>query len=153
MKRIELTKGKFALVDDEDFEWLNQFKWYISDSGYALRRVYIRGSGRKNQKGKTIRMHCLINNTPSEMITDHIDRNRLNNQRSNLRVADYRLNGINRGKQKNNTSGHKGICWNKSAKKWMAEIKCKKKIYLGIYEFIEDAIIARKKVEKIYHNI
>lgn len=59
----------------------------------------------------------------------------------------------NRGKQINNTSGHKGICWNKNAKKWMAEIKYRKKIYLSIYEFIEDAIKARKEAEKIYYNI
>lgn len=153
MKKIALTKGKFAIVDDEDFEWLNQWKWYSSDNGYATRRVYIKNSGRKNQKCYTIKMHRLINNTPNNLFTDHINQDKLDNRRHNLRTVDKSLNGINREKQQNNTSGYKGISWHKKANKWMVEICVKgKKNYLGLYSSIKDAITARKKGEGVYHG-
>ncbi len=65
MKYIKLTQGKKVMVDDSDFEWLNQWKWQLSDNGYAIRRYKT-----------TFRMHRLINNTPSGLFTDHINGNK-----------------------------------------------------------------------------
>lgn len=145
MKKIPLTQGKFAIVDDEDFEKINQHKWHFSH-GYA-----IRDAGRRKNK-KHIWMHRLLNNTPDNLITDHINRNKLDNRKCNLRTVDWHKNGTNRGLNKNNTSGYKGIIWRKDNKKWQSRIKFNyKQIYLGCFNNIKDAIKARRKAEIIYH--
>src|SRR3990167_10859282 len=80
MKRIKLTQGKFAIVDNEDFEWLNQWKWHYNNSdGYAYRtKVFRRINGK--QPKEHISIHRLINKTPKGMETDHINHNRLDNR-------------------------------------------------------------------------
>ena len=94
MKRIKLTQNKFALVDDEDYEMVSGFKWHY-DNGYAKHHHYI-----KTVKGRPITkkvfIHSLIMNTPKGMDTDHIDGNRLDNRRNNLRICTRRENGQNR---------------------------------------------------------
>lgn len=90
MKEINLTQGKVALVDDEDFEYLNQWRWsaarYSDNIYYAASRV----------KGKSITMHRLLMNSDKQRQVDHKDGNGLNNQKSNLRFANYSQNGSNR---------------------------------------------------------
>jgi hypothetical protein len=103
MKKIILTKGKFALVDDEDFEWLNKFSWHYSDNGYAVGRTS------KTSGKKCIWMHREILGTPIGMDTDHIDMNKLNNQRSNLRICSRSQNMMNTKRQQNNTTGFRGV--------------------------------------------
>ena len=143
MKKIELTKGKFAIVDAENFDCLNQWKWYFSNAGYANRSQYIkRGVGKYNSK--TIRMHRLINGTPKGLFTDHINQNKLDNRKSNLRVATKSLNGLNRGRNKNNTSGYRGVYWDSWSNKWKVELKVNgKKISLGRFLDIKDAVKTR----------
>lgn len=144
MKKIKLTKGKYALVDDFNFEWLNQWKWQLSTSGYAIRK----------EGKKIIRMHRLVNFTPSWLFTDHINQNKLDNRRGNLRIVTKSQNGFNRGKPKSNSSGIKGVYWDKFTNKWRAEIKIfYKKISLGRFTNLEDAVLARKKGESKYHVI
>jgi hypothetical protein len=98
MKEIPLTQGKVALVDDEDYEWLNQWKWFAfkgHKTYYARRAIYIHG------KQKMLHLHRIIMNTPDDMQVDHIDHNGLNNQKSNLRNCDFlqnRQNSSARGK-------------------------------------------------------
>jgi hypothetical protein len=152
MKKIPLNHGKFALVDNEDFDFINQWTWRINNCGYANRTQYL-GGGRKNQIQIGIQMHALINNTPKGFHTDHINHNKLDNRKSNLRTATSSQNGINRkGLQTNNKSGHNGVSWYANA--WNAEIKLhQKKIWLGRFKTLKDAISARKKAELIYHVI
>lgn len=105
MKTISLTKGKVALVDDEDFEYLNQHKWHYNSRGYAARNVTP-----QNGKRTVLLMHRSILNTPPGMDTDHIDLNRLNNQKCNLRVCNTSQNMMNRGKRHGVTSSKfKGV--------------------------------------------
>lgn len=102
MKQIPLTQGKFALVDDEDFERVSQFKWTYKKSintGYAQRTLW--------PSNKHLYLHSFILNT-SEMV-DHINGNGLDNRKINLRHANKAINSMNRIKQKNNTSGYKGV--------------------------------------------
>lgn len=147
MKKIPLTQGKFALVDDEDFDWLNKFRWYLSDSGYAKRDQHIKLEINKYSK-KTIWMHRIINNTKGGLFTDHINQNKLDNRKENLRTVTKSQNGFNRGKQSNNTSGVKGVSWHKKAKKWMVEIKHGDlKEYFGLFINLEDAKKVREKAE------
>lgn len=144
MKKVKLTRGKYALVDDEDFEYLNQFKWFIQSNGYAGRDI----GGRKNKT--RVLMHRLVNDTPDDLVTDHINRNKLDNRRQNLRSVTQKKNSRNRGVSVNNTSGHTGVIWNKG--RWVACIKANyKKIHLGRYKTIEEAISARKEAEELYH--
>lgn len=82
---------------------------------------------------------------------DHIDRNKLNNRPDNLRAADKKLNSWNRSKQKNNTSGSRGVSWNKSAGKWHAYIKVEgKRRHLGLFDCKEEA---RIRYEQELHEI
>ena len=143
MKKIKLTKGKFALVDDSDFEWINQWHWYLSDKGYAIREF----------KGKPINMHRLINNTPKGLETDHINRNRIDNRRENLRTVTKSQNAtFLRSIGKNNTSGRIGVYWRKERKKWRVQISINKKyIYLGHFNDIKEAMTVRKNAERIYY--
>ena len=73
-------------------------------------------------------------------VIDHIDQNKLNNKIENLRHANQEINTWNRGKQANNTSGYRGVSWNKHAGKWHAYIKVKgHRHHLGLFEDIEEA--------------
>lgn len=88
-KEIPLTRGKFALVDDDDYPELSKHKWRVSGEGYALRSVKAGG------KSQDIFMHRAILNPPPGFEGDHIDRDRLNNTRANLRIATRAQNAAN----------------------------------------------------------
>lgn len=129
MRTINLTQGKVALVDDEDFEALNQQKWYAHKMGntfYAERNIPVVG------KQTTLRMHWEIMNGKS---IDHIDHDGLNNQRTNLRFCSQSENCMNTRKCENTTSIYKGVCWNKRAGKWQVYIMINgKRIHLGYFD-------------------
>jgi hypothetical protein len=126
MKRIKLTQGKYALVDDKDFSWLNKMKWHYMNSGYAGTENYI---GKINGKYtyKHLLMHRLINDTPefikgNRVETDHINRDKLDNRRCNLRTTTCRENNLNKALYKNNTTGYKHIRWDDKRKKFIVQI-------------------------------
>lgn len=143
MKRILLTQNKYALVDDKDFGYLNQFKWRYHSSGYAVRTIY-------HPVKKTIWMHRIINNTPRKMYTDHVNRDKLDNRRCNLRACTNNQNQGNSKIRIDNTSGHRGISWNKRDKKWQARININGKLkHLGYFINIEDAAKTYEEKAKI----
>ena len=153
MKKILLPKGKFALVDDEDFESLNKYKWQYMTKGYAARHIYI-GSGHKNRKGRWIHMHRILANTPDNLQVDHINHNKLDNRKSNLRNVTNQQNHFNMPLAKNNTSGYKGIYWFRRDGIWHAQITVSsKRIHLGYFDDIKKAILARRKAEQKYYAI
>lgn len=154
MKRIELTKGYFATVDEEDYPALSVYKWHYTESaknkGYAKRRDYPKG---KKGKGFGIYMHRAIMNPSKGKAVDHINGNTLDNRKANLRICAHRENLRNRGKQCNNTSGYKGVSWHKQMKKWTARIMANNKyMSLGLFCRKEDAAEAYKKASKKYHG-
>ena len=121
-KQIPLSQGKFALVDDEDFERINQWKWSaLKDKRFKWYAV--RNSPRQlGRRKKLIYMHRVIMNTPEDMDTDHVDGNdTLNNQRHNLRICTHSQNMANSGKRSNNKSGYKGVFMYKGV--WCAKLK------------------------------
>ncbi|MDP3066624.1 MAG: HNH endonuclease, partial [Methanobacteriaceae archaeon] len=134
VKKIELTQGKVALIDDEDYDWLSQWKWCArkgKHTYYATRNVYL-GIFDGKEKTKTIWMHRLVAGTREGFVTDHVDGDGLNNQRENLRECSNRQNMQNQ--RKSGTSRFPGIYWNKVAKKWIAQIRVNgKRKFLGYF--------------------
>lgn len=128
MKEIYLVNNKgIVLVDDEDFEKLNKYKWYLHTKGYARRR----GTMIKGVLSKSIYIHKEILNFP-ELIIDHKDGNKLNCQKSNLRLSTNSQNAANSNKFCKATSKYKGVYWSSRDKVWISEIRInKKRIYLG----------------------
>jgi hypothetical protein len=142
MRTIQLTKGKVAIVDDCDYEYLSQWKWLYSD-GYAERKIRI------NEKSKHIRMHQYILFAPDGMEVDHKNRSRLDNRRDNLRICTHSQNEANRSIFPNNISGKKGVSWDKVNKKWRAVIEYNYKyIHIGRYKDINDASEAYNRKAK-----
>ena len=121
MKEIFLTQGQVALVDDKDFEWLNQFKWQAFKNGYVFyaKRTLPRGE----RKSRTFYMHWEIIGKPFKGFeTSHQDGNGLNNQRSNLRNGTKRQNLQNRIHGKKKSSQYPGVSWLNLRQKWRAQI-------------------------------
>lgn len=134
MKQIPLIHNKFALVDDEDFDLISKYRWVILKSGYAINSTYIRGSGRKNQKQLQIFMHKLIMNQQKGIIVDHINGNKLDNRKENLRIATKTQNNYNKTKTPNSSSIYKGVYWDKKYKFWASEITVNyKKYFIGYF--------------------
>lgn len=147
MKEIKLTQSKFALIDDEDFQRLVQYKWYAILNGhnwYAVRKYS------ENGKRGNIRMHREILNTQKETFVDHIDGNGLNNCKENLRLCTVQENAFNRKHAtKANSLGIKGVDLCKDKKKFRATITVNcKTIHLGYYNVLGDADSAYRKAEK-----
>jgi hypothetical protein len=135
MKLIPLTRGKFAQVDDEDYEYLNKFKWcatYISGIWYAKRGIYIK----ETQETKMSLMHRDIMNVSDRKIkVDHVDHDGLNNQRSNLRTATQSQNIAHMLNREKGSSRFLGVYWNKRINRWISEItKDYRKIHLGTFK-------------------
>jgi len=143
MKEIILMGGEKVMVDDEDFNYLKQWKWHISWNGYA-----VRCSSAKNVC-KTFYMQKEIMKTPKGLYTDHINRNKLDNRKENLRFCNKSQNGFNRGRQINNTSGYKGVTFEKYTNKWATRIKVNgKSKTIGRYNNPLEASIAYEKMAK-----
>ena len=133
-KRIPLTRGKYALVDEADYDRLMQHKWFLSHTGYAIRRVW---DGRKNT---TEHMHrTVIGESCEGFDVDHINGNTLDNRRCNLRVATRSQNMANTGPHVDG-SGYKGVTYDKRRNRYFARI-CQnyKTHFLGYYATAEEA--------------
>jgi len=163
VRQIELTQGYVALVDDEDYERVSQFKWHVRIKRrkdgtvrgiYAARNTYpysrkqSRALGKQNIV-KMVWMHRFVLGIENQEIeVDHKDGNGLNNQRSNLRNATTAQNRHNSLTPIDNTSGFKGVSWNKRHKRWTAYITAfGKRRFLGQFRDKEEAIQVRAKAE------
>ncbi len=152
MKFIPLTQGYSAQVDDEDFDWLNQWKWQVRvgrNSIYASRN-YRRENG---SWGGSIGMHRQIMGvTDPKIQVDHIKGNGLNNQRENLRICTNSQNNFNSVSAKGSSSKFKGVCWNKLRRGWVFQISFEGNKHFGYFKNEEDAARAYNKFAKQYHK-
>ncbi len=145
MKQIKITQNKIALVDDADFEWLNQWKWHYRNTGYAIRRDYC------GEKPRWVRMHRLIINAPKGMEVDHKNGDKLDNRRSNLRIATHKDNCRNVPKRSNGKNIYKGVEKGSLAKSYSSRIKVNgERIYLGSFKTAETAAKAYNQASKKY---
>lgn len=142
MKEINLENSdKKVIVDDENYEAISKTKWRIDSDGYA------RGS-------QSVRMHRLITNAPKGAEVDHINNNKLDNRKANLRICNRQQNQWNKKPQENNTSGYKGVTWNKKDKRYRAQISYNNKmLHIGSFGNAIEAAKAYDKIAKeLYGN-
>lgn len=149
MKKIHLSglrgKGKFALVDDEDYSELIKYRWMITSKGYAVRYIC------ENNTVICILMHRMLLNPPHKMVVDHIDNDKLNNCRNNLRVVTIAENIRRMSCNRKNTKLYKGVWYVKTARKWVAAIKVNYvSHHLGRFNNPEDAARAYNEAAKKY---
>ena len=149
MKQIPLTQGQFAIVDDEDFEWLNRHKWYAHWSRTAKSYYAVRSSKRINGKQYNISMarEILGLKHGDKRQADHINHNTLNNRRLNLRIVTHQRNQWN-------YKSPRGYIWHKTKKMYQTQIQVNGKIiHLGYFQLPEEARKAYLVARKIYHTI
>jgi len=147
MKKIPLTKGMFALVDDEDYERLSVYKWHvntISTTIYASRYFF----GNK----KLFLQRAILNNYNPNILIDHIDHNGLNNQKSNLRICSVSQNAMNNRKRKNTTSIYKGVSWRPHYGTWRCLVQKHKKVLYekNFHREIDAAIAYDREAQKLF---
>ena len=137
MKTIPLGRGRVAIVDDEDFDYLSQYKWFLQSS----KGRYVQRHNNEKKRGK-IYMHREILPCPSGMMIDHINGNGLDNRKCNLRVATQSQNNSNQPKQKRNICRFKGICVDKKNGGWRAQISINGETK-NLGHFLDDESAAR----------
>jgi hypothetical protein len=149
-KFIPLTKGYSAIVDAADYEWLSQWKWHTrirhGKTAYAgrLQRIEKLPNHRKSHLILMARQICGLERGDKRVV-DHINHNTLDNRRSNLRICLQGQNARNRRKDKDNTSGYKGVSRNKQNGKWIVRIRFNyRQITVGTFISLEDAAKAYK---------
>lgn len=146
-KELKLTQGKVTIVDDDMFDYLNQFKWHISSGRYAATNMKIYGTYIK------VYLHRFIIKASKGSQVDHIDNNKLNNLKTNLRHCTHSQNMINRPSYTNSKSGYKGVIFYKKLNKYIARIRINKQtIYLGSYIDPISAAIKYNKAAQKYHG-
>lgn len=140
---IKLTQGKYAIVDERDYDWLSQKRWYAWWSGGHW---YVRRCG---DNGTKIFMHRQILNAQKGEVIDHINNNGLDNRRKNIRKCTWQQNAMNMKPHKDSSSKYKGVFWHKKGKKWSAQIRVNgHRNHLGLFVKEIDAAIAYDNAAK-----
>ena len=145
MKKIELTNGMAAMVDDEDFEELSKFRWSVSGDGKRYAYYARRYVGERSGKLAYIAMHTEIMNPPSRMVVDHANGDGLDNRRGNLRVCSHGENMFNKRKYRSQQSS-KCVQFLPRSGKWTSRIQCSGvRKYIGFFKTEEEASAAYAK--------
>ncbi len=147
-------KDKYAIVDDDDFEETSRFNWHLTAYGYAARGITCRTAAGKKLR-KTVFLHRVINKTPEDLFTDHINHDKLDNKKQNLRNCTKQQNAMNRKQRRPDTPTgvqphtRDGVFLGK----WIAWIGVNgKRIHLGYFDTKEEAAICRKNAAPLYHG-
>lgn len=156
-KQIPLGQsGLVAIVDDEDFEWINSYRWHLRGNAkrnpnkmYAVHQPYSNG-----KKTRQVAMHRLVMGIKDQLIVvDHIDHNGLNNQKANLRICSPAENTRNSRPSNGRSSRFKGVNFHKQTQKWCARITSDSKtIFVGLLESEEDAARHYNAAAVKYHG-
>lgn len=140
--KLQLTKGKVALIDREDYERVSEYKWHTHKGagGYLYG-----GTFTKSHEGSRSRilLHRFINNTPDGYETDHINGDTLDNRKCNLRTVTRSENQHNSKLRSDSTSGYKGVSWHKASNKWRVRInKDGRSVFTDYFTDIKEAALA-----------
>ena len=153
MREIKLTQGQVALVDDADYDYLMQWKWYAKLEK-SSNRYYVRRSGRKadgSKEGKTICMQNQLFKTPAGMVVDHLNHDPTHNYRSNLRLCTPAQNNMNQRPIENTASKLKGV--SRNGDNWRARINVDgSEVHIGTFNTKEDAYKAYCEASKKHHG-
>lgn len=137
--QIPLNQGYFATIDAADYEKVSQFKWYVT-SGNGSRTRYAICNDFRSGKKRTTQMHRLLMDAPDGVSVDHIDRDGLNNTRSNLRLATLQENLLNKGADRDCESGYRGVFRRAGSGRWVAVMSIHgRRINIGSFDNPEDA--------------
>ena len=140
---LKTSNGDIIKVDLEDLDKINNYCWSKNSVGYA--------QAREIGKDSIVLMHRIIMSPSNKELVDHINHDKLDNRKLNLRVCSQSDNMANQIISKTNTTGFKGVYWDDNRNKWVSQIGYKNKnIYLGRYDNKQDAIEAREKAEIEY---
>lgn len=138
---ITASNGAVATIDAADFDYLSQFRWHQDGYGYFMRRVV-----KDNGLTTTVRLHREIMNAPTGQYVDHINRDVLDNRRSNLRLCTPAQNQWNVGRRRTNTSGVSGVYFYKPLQKWGVKFKVNEEDkFFGYHDTFEDAVAVRNE--------
>lgn len=144
MKKIPLSQGKYALVDDEDFESLSRYSWHVS--WQSERHFKVTRSEMVDGRIRKFSMHREIMRAPCGKEVDHINHNTLDNRKENLRICTRAENMWNSRIPSTNTSGLKGVSWSKQRNKWLVHLRVRGETrHLGYFSTKK---AARQKYEK-----
>ena len=139
MKRIPLTQGKYATVDDEDYDYLMQWKWYAlwdRNTFYAVRKSPMTGQGDNRQ---LIRMHREILQADRGQMVDHRNGNGLDNRKQNIRFCSGSQNNYNCANYPH-SSRYKGVSWKSARSRWYVGIRHRgKHVFIGSYDDEDEA--------------
>ena len=151
MKFIGLTQNQKAVIDDEDFDRINKYKWHASANS-TTGKYYARGSIWLNKRTISFKMHRLILNAAKGEQVDHINGDTLDNRKKNLRICNNQQNQQNQiHHRKNNKLGIKGVYWDSERRKFRADIRVNGKLLcLGRFNILGDADSAYRIAEDKY---
>jgi hypothetical protein len=155
-KQIPLTQGKFALVDDDMYDFLMQWKWNIQSAGYAVRQVRHERiiDGYIWTRIEAILMHRLVCNPPEGLLVDHINRDKLDNRRENLRPCTVQQNFYNIDKRPSNRgSKYKGVRYCKDKKRYLVFVSYdSQRLRVGSFKCEIEAARAYNEAAKKYQG-
>lgn len=152
MAEIKTKKGQVILVDDDDVPSLSNYTWHIERNGYACTNMRDESVP---SKYRTVKMHRMIMGfeLKDRRYVDHINGNRIDNRKENLREVSNQQNLCNRGKTSGNKSGYKGVSWHAVTGKWVASIGFKyETIHLGCFDTKEEARAGYEVAAKLLHG-
>ena len=143
----KLGEGKYILLDDEDADILGKMKWHLNGGRYPVRGYY------EGKKKKKFYLHRVILNAKKDEQVDHINGNKLDCRKENLRICTSLGNNHNRKRSIKNTSGYKGVTYHKRDQAYQATIKLNyKEIFLGYFKTAKEAAIAYNDAAKKYYG-